>query len=43
MRYGKKERHSKSRTGIMQRIAGGPAHWLFRKQVVCDIWDTLMD
>lgn len=30
-------------SGIMQRIPGGPAHWLFRKQVVCDIWDTLMD
>lgn len=27
--------------GIMQRIPGGPAHWLFRKQVIKDIQDTL--
>ena len=27
--------------GIMQRIQGGPAHWLFRKQVIDDILDTL--
>ena len=30
-----------SRNGIMQRIPGGPAHWLFRKQVMSDIQDTL--
>lgn len=27
--------------GIMQRIPGGPAHWLFRKQVINDMSDTL--
>ena len=27
--------------GIMQRIPGGPAHWLFRKQVIDDLLDTL--
>jgi len=27
--------------GIMQRIPGGPAHWLFRKQVFDDLLDTL--
>ena len=27
-------------SGIMQRIPGGPAHWLFRKQVIIDMWDT---
>lgn len=30
-----------SRNGIMQRIPGGPAHWLFRKQVISDISDSL--
>lgn len=30
-----------SYSGIMQRIKGGPAHWLFRKQVIADISDTL--
>ena len=29
-------------SGIMQRIPGGPAHWLFRKQVVNDLWTTLI-
>ena len=28
-------------SGIMQRIKGGPAHWLFRRQVIEDISDTL--
>lgn len=28
-------------SGIMQRIKGGPAHWLFRKQVFKDINETL--
>lgn len=28
-------------SGIMQRIPGGAAHWLFRKQVINDLWDTL--
>lgn len=27
--------------GIMQRIPGGPAHWLFRKQVINDMSDTI--
>ena len=30
-----------SHSGIMQRIPGGPAHWLFRRQVISDIGDTL--
>lgn len=30
-----------SDNGIMQRIPGGPAHWLFRKQVVADIKTSL--
>ena len=28
-------------SGIMQRIKGGPAHWLFRQQVIDDMEDTL--
>jgi len=32
-----------SRSGLMQRIPGGPAHWLFRKQVINDMLDTLSD
>ena len=31
-----------SNSGIMQRIPGGPAHWLFRKQVIRDI-ETSID
>ena len=27
--------------GLMQRIPGGPAHWLFRKQVVADMKDSV--
>ena len=30
-----------ARNGIMQRIPGGPAHWLFRDQVINDLHDTL--
>lgn len=28
-------------SGIMQRVPGGSAHWLFRKMVLHDIWYTL--
>lgn len=28
-------------SGIMQRVPGGSAHWLFRKMVLKDIWYTL--
>lgn len=30
-----------SDNGIMQRIPGGPAHWLFRKQVTRDMWTSI--
>ena len=30
-----------SHNGIMQRIPGGPAHWLFRKMVISDMKSTL--
>ena len=33
--------HTVVNYGIMQRSPGGPAHWLFRKQVIKDIQDTL--
>ena len=28
-------------SGIMQRIPGGPAHWLFRQQAFNDLLDTI--
>lgn len=30
-----------SQSGIMLRIPGGPAHWLFREQVVSDMMDSM--
>ena len=30
-----------SDTGIMQRISGGTAHWLFRKMVLRDLWNSI--
>lgn len=31
----------RSRDGIMQRIPGGTAHWLFRDMVLSDLWNSI--